>query len=189
MRASIVAALILLLASLLLLASCSGYSGEKSEAPKETAEKTTEKSATPQTARVPTLEGEVKAGRTAGTVVLVNSLGQRVEVEVEIADEPEEHQKGLRGHEPAENAGMLFVFNRVGRPNFWTKYTPIPVSIAFINAQGYIVDIQDRQSYDVTVVPPAAPIQYALMVNQGFFEKHGVEVGNCLYSPACQPTA
>ena len=111
-------------------------------------------------------------------------------MQVEIADEREEQERGLRGRiELAENAGMLFVFEREGRPYIWTKYTQIPISVAFINGQGYIVDIHDREPLDETPRPPASPAKFALMVNQGFFEERGVEVGDCLYSPNCQPTA
>ena len=192
MRDSIAAALTPLLASLLLLASCAGGdSGDKSEAPEETAEKTTEKSATttPETTTAPPPE-EAKAEQPTNTLVLINSSGQRVEVQVEIADEREEQERGLRGRtELAEDAGMLFVFDREGRPNIWTKYTQIPISVAFINSQGSIVDIPDREPLDETPRPPATLAQFALMVNQGFFEERGVEVGNCLYSPNCQPTA
>src|SRR5215204_3394731 len=141
MRDSIAAALTPLLASLLLLASCAGGdSGDNSEAPEETAEKTTEKSATttPETTTAPPPE-EAKAEQPTNTLVLINSSGQRVEVQVEIADEREEQERGLRGRtELAEDAGMLFVFDREGRPNIWTKYTQIPISVAFINGQGNI---------------------------------------------------
>ena len=200
MRDSIAAALTPLLASLLLLASCAGGdSGDKSEAPEETAEKTTEKSATtttpppPETTTAPTpaapLPEEAKAEQPTSTLVLINSSGQRVEVQVEIADEREEQERGLRGRtELAEDAGMLFVFDREGRPNIWTKYTQIPISVAFINGQGNIVDIHDREPLDETPRPPAAPAKFVLMVNQGFFEERGVEVGDCLSSPNCQPT-
>ena len=192
MRDSIAAALTPLLASLLLLASCAGGdSGDNSEAPEETAEKTTEKSATttPETTTAPPPE-EAKAEQPTNTLVLINSSGQRVEVKVEIADEREEQERGLRGRtELAEDAGMLFVFDREGRPNIWTKYTQIPISVAFINGQGNIVDIHDREPLDETPRPPAAPAKFVLMVNQGFFEERGVEVGDCLSSPNCQPTA
>ena len=198
MRASIATALTPLLTSLLLLASCGGGdSGDKSQAPEETAEKTTEKSATTtatETTTAPTPSApppeEAKAEQPTSTLVLINSLGQRVEVQVEIADEREEQERGLTGRtELAENAGMLFVFDREWRPNIWTKYTQIPISVAFINGQGNIVDIHDREPLDETPRPPAAPTKFALMVNQGFFEERGVEVGDCLYSPNCQPTA
>ena len=205
MRDSIAAALTPLLASLLLLASCAGGdSADNSEAPEETAEKTTEKSATttPETTTAPPPEEakaetttapppeEAKAEQPTNTLVLINSSGQRVEVQVEIADEREEQERGLRGRtELAEDAGMLFVFDREGRPNIWTKYTQIPISVAFINGQGNIVDIHDREPLDETPRPPAAPAKFVLMVNQGFFEERGVEVGDCLSSPNCQPTA
>src|SRR5215204_1577485 len=196
MRASRVAALTLLLASLLLLVSCGGGdSGDNSDAPEETAEKTAEKSAPPATTTTETTTAptpaappseEAKAEQPTFTLALINSLGQLVEVEVEIADEREEQERGLTGRtELAEHAGMLFVFDREWRPNIWTKHTQIPISVAFINGQGNIVDIHDREPLDETPRPPAAPVKFALMVNQGFFEERGVEVGDCLYSPNC----
>jgi uncharacterized membrane protein (UPF0127 family) len=60
------------------------------------------------------------------------------------------------------------------------KNTLIPLSIAFIGSEGRIVDIQDMKPLDDD--PPsyvsARPAQYALEVNQGFFEERGVEVGD-----------
>jgi uncharacterized protein len=142
--------LVLSFASLLLVAGCGG---EEDKAPTETAQ-------------TPILS-------------IINSDGERVEVEVEIADEPAEQERGLMERtELAENAGMLFVFDRELPLAFWMRNTLIPLSIAYIDAEGYIVDIQDMQPLDETSVPSAEPAQYALEVNQGFFAEHGVEVGN-----------
>jgi len=64
--------------------------------------------------------------------------------------------------------------------SFWMKDTLIPLSIAFMDSEGRIVDIQDMKALDDT--PPhytsAEPAQYALEVNKGFFAERGVEVGN-----------
>jgi uncharacterized membrane protein (UPF0127 family) len=56
-------------------------------------------------------------------------------------------------------------------------------SIAFINAEGRIVDIQDMQPLDETPHLSAEPALYALEVNQGFFLVRGVEVGNQVELP------
>ena len=80
--------------------------------------------------------------------------------------------------ELAENAGMLFVFDREAPRSFWMRNTLIPLSIAYITADGRIVDIQDMQPLDETSHPSAEPAQYALEVNQGFFEERGVKVGD-----------
>ena len=80
--------------------------------------------------------------------------------------------------ELAENAGMLFVFEEEQPLAFFMRNTLIPLSIAYINAEGVIVDIRDMEPLDETPIPSAEPAQYALEVNHGFFAEHGVEVGN-----------
>ena len=75
---------------------------------------------------------------------------------------------------------MLFVYPDEQDLSFWMKNTLIPLSIAYIDAQGRIVDIQDMKPLDDD--PPnyvsAEPAKYALEVNQGFFDEHGVKVGD-----------
>ena len=120
-------------------------------------------------------------------LTFVNSSGERVPVQVEIADTPEEWQTGLIGRSAlAEEAGMLFVFEQEQILAFWMKDTLIPLSIAYIDAEGRIVDIQDMQPLDETSHPSAEPAQYALEVNQGFFEGRGVMVGDMAELPSGQ---
>jgi len=115
---------------------------------------------------------------------IVNSLGERIPVQVEIADTDAERQTGLSGRTTlAEDAGMLFVFDQEQPLSFWMKDTLIPLSIAYISADGRIVDIQDMQPLDETPHPSAEPAQYALEVNQGFFTERGVAVGDTVELP------
>ena len=115
---------------------------------------------------------------------IVNSLGERIPVQVEIADTDAERQTGLsRRPTLAEDAGMLFVFDQEQPLSFWMKDTLIPLSIAYISAEGRIVDIQDMQPLDETPHPSAEPAQYALEVNQGFFAERGVAVGDTVELP------
>lgn len=120
------------------------------------------------------------------TLTIVSSMGERVPVEVEVADTDAERQTGLMGRTVLpEDAGMLFVFEGDQALSFWMRDTLIPLSIAYIDAQGRIVDIQDMQPLDD--VPPhyisAEPARYALEVNQGFFEERGVTVGDTVELP------
>ena len=85
--------------------------------------------------------------------------------------------------ELAENAGMLFVFDREQQLSFWMRNTLIPLSIAYIDAEERIIDIQDMQPLDETRHPSAEPAMYALEVNQGFFEECGVGVGDGVELP------
>lgn len=118
------------------------------------------------------------------TLGIVNSAGERVAVPVEIADTDEERQTGLMGRTALpEDAGMLFVFGAEQQLSFWMKDTLIPLSIAFIDSEGRIVDIQDMQPLDEAPHPSAAPAQYALEVNQGFFGARGIQVGDTVELP------
>ena len=97
---------------------------------------------------------------------------------LEIARTPQEHQLGLmfRTSLPTDN-GMLFVYDHAATEGYWMRNTLIPLSIAWIDQDGSIVDIQDMQPQTDDVHTPAAPYWYALEVNQGWFADHGVGVG------------
>ena len=58
------------------------------------------------------------------------------------------------------------------------KDTYIPLSIAFITADGRIVDIQDMEPLSLTLHFPSQPIRFALEVNRSWFTRHGVKVGD-----------
>jgi uncharacterized membrane protein (UPF0127 family) len=120
------------------------------------------------------------------TVTLVPSDGaEPVEVEAEIADDRAERTRGLMYRTAlAEDAGMLFVFGRERPLSFWMRNTLIPLSIAYVDAEGRIVDIEDMEPLDdQTKHPSAEPAKYALEVNQGFFGERGIEVGDTVEIP------
>jgi uncharacterized membrane protein (UPF0127 family) len=115
------------------------------------------------------------------TVTINASGGKKVEVRVEIADGPFEQQRGLMYRTSlGEDRGMLFVYRREQPLSFWMKNTRIPLSIAYIDSKGRITDILDMKPLDDK--PPhyvsSGPVQFALEVNQGFFDEHGVKVGD-----------
>ena len=143
---------------------------ERSDAgpPRTTEETTTEAAKTARTSKL-------------RTVTIHTSSGREVRVRVEIADDYFEITRGLMYRTAlAENQGMLFVYAEEQELSLWMKNTLIPLSAAFMDAEGRIVDIQDMKPLDDE--PPsyvsAEPAQYALEVNQGFFEERGVEVGD-----------
>ena len=82
--------------------------------------------------------------------------------------------------EMPEDQGMLFVFPQEQRLSFWMKNTYLPLSIAYIDAKGTIVDLQDMTPLDLEPHPSAKLARYALEVNQGWFKRHGVEVGESI---------
>lgn len=97
---------------------------------------------------------------------------------VEIADEPEERATGLMNRDTlAEDGGMLFVFPDAAPRSFWMKNTRIPLSIAYINARGEILEIRDMEPLSLDPVPSRYPARYALEVNRGRFDELGITPG------------
>ena len=102
----------------------------------------------------------------------------------EVADTTEKLLRGLmfRRHLPPDR-GMLFDFGGTVQVAFYMKNTHIPLSIAFISADGEIVDILDMEPLDEQSRAPAHPYRYALEVNLGFFEAHGLGTGDRVTFP------
>ena len=116
------------------------------------------------------------AGGKGTAVVKIN--GARLTVE--IADKPAERSLGLMYRKSLpENMGMLFIYRRPGTMNFWMKNTYIPLSIAYIDTNGYIIAIFKMEPLNTkkSYTSPG-PAIWALEVNQGWFEKNGVNVGD-----------
>ena len=79
----------------------------------------------------------------------------------------------------APNAGMLFVMPKPERASFWMKNTTLPLSVAYINPAGVIVEIHDLEPLDEKPVPSAFPnIAYALEMEQGWFSANGILAGD-----------
>lgn len=100
-------------------------------------------------------------------------------IEVEVADEPHERQIGLMFRDSLEeNQGMIFVYEKAKPLSFWMKNTRIPLSIAYISAECKIVRIEEMFPFVLDGVPSGEPVQFALEMNQGWFEKNKVYIGS-----------
>ena len=101
------------------------------------------------------------------------------EITVETADTQEAQEKGLMGRESLdEDRGMLFVYDLDSRKSFWMKNTKIPLSIAYIAADGTIREIYDMEPLSTRTVDSRYSVRYALEVNQGAFQRHGIKTGD-----------
>lgn len=106
-------------------------------------------------------------------------------IRVEVAQTEDEKARGLMFRESlGEDEGMLFVYEREEILTFWMKNTPIPLSIAFIDQRGTIVDIQDMEPFDLRAHASALPARYALEMNRNWFKKRGVKAGDLVNIPA-----
>jgi hypothetical protein len=114
-------------------------------------------------------------GDATATIVVIGGEGEGVELMVELARTAGERSRGLMFREElAEDGGMLFVYEEDTEAGFWMKDTLIPLSIAFIAADGTILDIQDMEPLSEDTHRPPEPYRYALEVNQGWFREHGL---------------
>jgi uncharacterized protein len=121
-------------------------------------------------------------GGDSGAVATIHTGEQLVRVNVELAESPEERQRGLMGREslPAD-AGMLFLYPEDHRGGFWMKDTLIPLSIAFLGGDGAVLAMLDMQPCTADPCPvydPGVPYRSALEVNRGAFAGWGVEPGD-----------
>jgi uncharacterized membrane protein (UPF0127 family) len=78
----------------------------------------------------------------------------------------------------AENEAMLFVFGQPWRAAFYMKNTRVPLSCAYIDPRGAILELHDLKPMDETAIESATDrVQYVLETSQGWFNRHQVNVG------------
>ncbi len=99
---------------------------------------------------------------------------------VELARNEETRERGLMYRtDMDDNAGMLFVLPSAEKATFWMKNTKIPLSIAFIDKNGAILEIYDMKPEDETqTVSQSTQVVYALEMNLHWFELNGVKPGD-----------
>lgn len=99
---------------------------------------------------------------------------------IEIVNNDEKRSKGLMFRKELPNdKGMLFVFENSQFVNFWMKNTFIPLSIAFIDSNYNITQIEDMSPLDEESSHASIrKIKYALEVNQGWFAKNNIKIGD-----------
>jgi len=97
-------------------------------------------------------------------------------VRAEIAANPPDRERGLmyRTSMP-ENEGMLFIFPEAKFQAFWMKNTLMPLDIGYFDDQGFLIEVVQMKPDDGTArYPSSEPALYALEMNAGWFEKHGI---------------
>jgi uncharacterized membrane protein (UPF0127 family) len=99
-------------------------------------------------------------------------------IEAELAHTPEARQLGLmHRREMAEHRGMVFVFTEPARHCMWMRNTFIPLSVAFLDDDGRIINIEHMTPLTDDSHCAAAPARYALEMNQGWFAARGIAPG------------
>ncbi len=106
-------------------------------------------------------------------------------IEVDLASTSEQHQKGMMYREKLDsNEGMLFIFETEQVLSFWMKNTLVDLSIAYIDKNKKIIDIQEMKATSLLATtnpisyPSKKPALYALEMPKGWFKKNKIKVGN-----------
>ena len=100
-------------------------------------------------------------------------------ITIEIADTPKKRKNGLmyRRSLPPDH-GMIFIFENTAPRSFWMKNTHIPLSIAFIDLTGRILEIKDMHPRSLNPCQSAAECKYVLEMNQGWFDRREIIPGD-----------
>jgi len=112
----------------------------------------------------------------AMSVMELNAGFHRIEAEVAANDQ--NRQVGLMKRQamPVQH-GMLFVFNQENTHCMWMRNTLLPLSVAFMDAEGKIINIEDMQPQTEDNHCARRAARYALEMNLGWFTQRGIKPG------------
>jgi hypothetical protein len=99
-------------------------------------------------------------------------------INAEVAATAAQREQGLMFREKlAPNDGMVFLFDSPSTVCMWMKNTLLPLSVAFIDEQGKIVNIEDMKPQTTDSHCGKSRVSYALEMNQGWFQRKGIKPG------------
>lgn len=110
-------------------------------------------------------------------------------IHVEVASTSLERETGLMFRtEIGEDDGMIFIFPDVSRKAFWMHNTYIPLTVAFVDERGVLVNEEDMEPETDTPHWSQRPVRYALEMKQGWFARHGIAPGARILGLDALPT-
>lgn len=102
-------------------------------------------------------------------------------IKAEVAAREAERQQGLMFREKmGPNEGMVFQFEAPASVCMWMKNTFIPLSVAFIDNNGKIINIEDMQPHSTDSHCAKKPARYALEMNRGWFKQKNIKPGSVI---------
>jgi len=111
-------------------------------------------------------------------------------IEAEVAHTFQNRQIGLMNRQTMpQHQGMVFVFPEDARHCMWMKNTYLPLSVAFLDTQGKVINIEDMQPQTEDNHCAAAPARFALEMNFGWFRERGIKPGDTLRGVERLPAA
>lgn len=102
-------------------------------------------------------------------------------IEAEVAHTFETRQTGLMNRTTMPlHRGMVFVFPEARAHCMWMKNTLLPLSVAFVDERGRVINIEDMQPQTADNHCAAGPARFALEMNLGWFAERGIKAGDTL---------
>jgi len=102
-------------------------------------------------------------------------------IRAEVAADMSTRSRGLMFRKSlAPNAGMVFVFDEASQHCMWMKNTYVPLSVAFLDEQGTIINIEDMAPQTEDTHCARQPARYALEMDRGWFASRGIKPGTKL---------
>jgi uncharacterized protein len=99
-------------------------------------------------------------------------------IRAELANTPESRMQGLMFRKTLGTSdGMLFVFDEPERQCMWMRNTYVPLSVAFIDAKGAILNVEDMEPLTENSHCALGPAKFALEMNKGWFASRGLKAG------------
>lgn len=121
---------------------------------------------------------------------LLELLAGMHRIEAEVAATSGSRQVGMmqRTIMPPQR-GMLFVFPEVAKHCMWMRNTLLPLSVAFLDESGRIINVEDMQPKTENNHCAAKPARYALEMNLGWFRSRGLGAGFAIVGIEKAPSA
>ncbi len=99
-------------------------------------------------------------------------------IEAEVAADQTSRMQGLMNRRSmGANQGMLFVFQQKERHCMWMRNTFLPLSVAFLDEEGKIINVEDMKPQSDDSHCAARPARFALEMNLGWFSSRGLKPG------------
>ena len=101
--------------------------------------------------------------------------------DIEVVTNYEDRKKGLMFKSSIpQDYGMFFIWPCEKKQCMWMRNTYMPLSVAYINNQGKILEIYDMVPESERSVCSTKRAKYALEVNKDWFEKNNINIGDML---------
>jgi uncharacterized membrane protein (UPF0127 family) len=110
------------------------------------------------------------------------------DVAAEVANNEITRETGLMFRKDMDwNHGMIFVFPDSEVRAFWMKNTVLPLSIAYMNSKGIILNILEMPPETEDTFLSNGQAEYALEMNTGWYAKNGIKPGDTVEGLSSAP--